>query len=156
MSSPQTFSFEGFALPKTYAVADVCRIPARSLAYIGDSVFELEMRLRHLARSFPGEKNLHGSMVKVVNADNQSSYYDQIYEQASDAEKELLRNWKNAKLPRKQLSMHRTTYARSTAFEAWIAFLFLTGQRDRLNSLIQQVFHEAHATPSPLPSPTPD
>ncbi|HNV70233.1 MAG TPA: ribonuclease III domain-containing protein [Candidatus Ozemobacteraceae bacterium] len=123
----------------------VVRLPARTLAYVGDSVFELCLRLWHVAeRSDPAGK-LHESVVGLVCADRQSELFERVFPTVSEEEQVLLKNWRNAKMPSRHGGGSRGAYARATAFEAWIGYLYLTGQSERLEQTVALV----HTTPEP-------
>lgn len=123
----------------------VVRLPARTLAYVGDSVFELSLRLWHVAeRSDPAGK-LHDSVVTMVCADRQSELFERILPTVGEEEQILLKTWRNAKMPTRHGGGSRGAYARATAFEAWVGYLYLTGQNERLEQTIALV----HAAPEP-------
>ena len=114
-------------------------LPSRILAYIGDSVFELSIRLWHVATKTDSAGRLHDSVVGLVCAENQARLFETILPTVSPSEQELLKHWRNAKLPYRPSSATRAEYARATALEAWVGYLFLTGQMDRLQDLIAMV-----------------
>lgn len=138
------FSLAGlqFSLPGPIDSQSVKLISGRVLAYIGDSVFELAIRLRHFLILPQKNKKIHGTVVQIVCADNQAKIFDEIFDLVNPEEKDLLRYWRNMKLPRKSL-MPRLTYAKSTSFEAFIGYLFLTGQNERIQYLIQKACDSA-------------
>ncbi|NLI79158.1 MAG: ribonuclease III [Candidatus Riflebacteria bacterium] len=124
------------------------RLPARTLAYIGDSVFELAMRLHHLETGVDESGRLHSSVVGIVCADSQAKLFEAVFPTLSEAEQTLLRTWRNAKMPHRTSGASRGAYARATAFEAWVGFLFLTGQQERCAALVQQALPTSHPTPT--------
>ncbi len=128
----------GFSLSETMDPREAAKIHARTLAYIGDSVFELGMRLKHTVSGFSPGRKLQGSIVKIVCAEYQAAIFEKILEEVCEEEKTLLKTWRNAKGPRKPLSVDRAVYSRSTAFEAWIGFLFLTGQNERILEIFER------------------
>lgn len=125
----------------------VVRLPARTLAYIGDSVFELSLRLWHVAERSDLAGKLHESVVGMVCADRQAELFERIFSTVSEAEQTLLKNWRNAKTPSRHGGGSRGAYAKATAFEAWVGYLYLTGQFDRLEQTVALV----HTTPEPTP-----
>ena len=93
------------------------------LAWLGDSVWELHQRLRHV--HFPlKSKELHLSVVKEVKAKSQSISLSQIEHLLNANEKDLIRRARN-KTKRYPKSVDRNTYSRATGFETLIGWLFL-------------------------------
>ena len=93
------------------------------LAWLGDSVWELHQRLRHV--HFPlKSKELHLSVVNEVKAKSQSQYLSQIEHLLSENEMNLIRRARN-KIKRYPRSSDPTIYSRATGFETLIGWLFL-------------------------------
>jgi len=124
------------------------KLPARTLAYVGDCVFELGNRLRHVESGTDDAGHLHSSVVKLVCAPNQARMFEILWETVSPEEQELLRKWRNAKMPYRGPRMDRLTYARATALEAWVGYLFLTGQDERLERVFDLVTPPEPALPA--------
>jgi len=121
-----------FSIAEPWNSETASKIPARTLAYIGDSVFELGMRLRHVKWGADKTGKLHDSVVDIVCAPNQARIFDIIFADLDEKEQNLLKNWRNTKLPYRSSPVPKGIFAKSTAFEAWVGFLFLTGQCERL------------------------
>lgn len=137
-----------FPLAKPWLTPDVEKLPSRTLAYIGDSVYELAMRMHHVQSSPDPAGKLHSSVVGIVNAAHQAQLFLELLPTVSEHEQGLLKHWRNAKLPSRPGSKSsRAEYARSTAFEAWIGYLFLTGQTERLQAQLVRARDPRPATP---------
>lgn len=139
---PTAFSFANPLAPEMAR-----KLPARNLAYIGDSVFELGTRLTHCFSHTDQNHHLQGSVVNIVCAENQARAFDKLLAELPEEEKGFLKSWRNAKLPRRSLSVRNATYAKSTAFEAWVGYLFLTGQNERLLEVINLLKIQAETSP---------
>lgn len=137
-----------FIFSRPWDVRRVIKLPARTLAYVGDCVFELGNRLRHVEGGTDDAGHLHASIVKLVCAPNQARIFETVWETVSPEEQELLRTWRNAKMPYRGPRMDRLTYARATALEAWVGYLFLTGQNDRLEEVFDLVTPPEPAAPA--------
>lgn len=124
-----------FNLAMPWAKEQVIRLPARTLAYIGDSVYELGLRLAHVRRGIDGAGRLHDSLVEHVSSIAQAKVFNAIYPLLAGDEQELVKGWRNAKMPSRYGSGTKGEYARATALEAWVAYLFLTAQNARLEAL---------------------
>lgn len=109
------------------------------LAYIGDAVFALRVRLRLLEREKNKVRILHDVGAKMVSAVMQSYAYDKIKELLDEEEQAVARRGRNAKstVP-KSASVHE--YRQSTAFEALIGYLFLEENYDRLDEILELSF----------------
>jgi len=104
------------------------------LAWLGDSVWELHQRLRHV--HFPlKSKELHLSVVNEVKAKSQSKYLDQIEHLLNDNEIDLIRRARN-KIKRYPKSSEPIIYSRATGFETLIGWLFLKDPK-RLSTLLE-------------------
>ena len=93
------------------------------LAWLGDSVWELHQRLRHV--HFPlKSKELHLSGVNEVKAESQSKSLSQIEHLLNANEIDLIRRARN-KIKRYPKSTDPSIYSRATGFETLIGWLFL-------------------------------
>lgn len=116
--------------PDETALRDVS---LRSLAHLGDAVFELYQREREILRSATA-RALHKNVVLKVNAEHQSALLDKIEAHLSDSEKDLVRRARNLK-PAGYRKIDQTVYRRATAFEALVGYLFLTDMK-RLEEIL--------------------
>ena len=93
------------------------------LAWLGDSVWELHQRLRHVHLPLKS-KDLHLSVVNEVKAKSQSESLSQIEHLLNDFEIDLIRRARN-KVRRHPRSTDPSVYSRATGFETLIGWLFL-------------------------------
>ena len=104
------------------------------LAWLGDSVWELHQRLRHV--HFPlKSKDLHLSVVNEVKAKAQSNSLSQIEHLLTEFEIDLIRRARN-KSKRNSKSVNPSTYSRATGFETLVGWLFLKDPA-RLSTLFE-------------------
>ena len=104
------------------------------LAWLGDSVWELHQRLRHV--HFPlKSKELHLSVVNEVKAKSQSKSLSQIEHLLNPNEIDLIRRARN-KTKRHPKYSNPTLYSRATGFETLIGWLFLKDPK-RLSKLFE-------------------
>jgi ribonuclease-3 family protein len=130
---------DGFLLAGPWDAAEVARLPARTLAYVGDAVYELGLRLGHIRSGIDGAGRLHDSLVEIVSSTAQAKVFEKIYVELPEPDREMVKTWRNAKVPSRYGSGTRGEYARATALEAWVGYLFLTGQNERLQELFRVV-----------------
>lgn len=119
-------------------VADVDRLNPILLAYIGDAVFSLYVRLRLLPTS--GQvRVLHDLGAKFVSAVYQSHAMEQLEPELTEEEQPVFRRGRNAKsIVPKSASVHQ--YRMATALEALLGWLFLQDRQERLEKLLEKSF----------------
>ena len=93
------------------------------LAWLGDSVWELHQRLRHVHIPLKS-KELHLSVVNEVKAKAQSESLHDIEHLLNSFEIDLIRRARN-KTKRFPKSSDPVIYSRATGFETLIGWLFL-------------------------------
>ena len=115
---------------------DAVRLNALQLAYLGDSVWELIVRYKLIMQKF-NVHHMHKDCVSLVNAHSQAVILQEIQDELDDTEKEIVKRGRNAhakhSAPRNQ---DPDEYAASTGVEALFGYLYLTGQNDRINKLV--------------------
>ena len=104
------------------------------LAWLGDSIWELHQRLRHVHYPLKS-KDLHLSVVNEVNAEAQSNLLSQIEPLLNSFEIDLIRRARN-KTKRFPKSSDPSIYSRATGFEALIGWLFLKDP-ERLSKIFE-------------------
>ena len=93
------------------------------LAWLGDSVWELHQRLRHVHIPL-NSKELHLSVVNEVKAQAQSKSLDDIEHLLNTFEINLVRRARN-KTRKSPKSSDPVVYSKATGFETLIGWLFL-------------------------------
>lgn len=109
------------------------------LAYIGDAAYGLLIRSM-LVEKGGKLKELHRQCTDLVRASAQAAVLSDIMPLLTEEETEVVRKGRNAHAkhaaPR---SATVTEYTQSTAFEALIGFLYLTGKKHRIIELLMPV-----------------
>lgn len=112
------------------------------LAYIGDIVFSMYIRLRLLPIS-SHVRVVHDLGSKMVSAVYQCQAMQQLEESLTEEEKAIFRRGRNAKsIVPKSASVYE--YRMSTAFEALLGFLFLEDRNERLQEVLDISFEVIH------------
>lgn len=122
---------------------DEKQLNSLALAYMGDAVFETYVR-HHLIQSGKVRPNhLHREATKYVSAKAQAGIVHSILqaEMLTEAEMAVLKRGRNAKSGSVPRNTDVLTYRYSTAFEALIGYLYLSGEEKRLEELITAAFH---------------
>ena len=104
------------------------------LAWLGDSVWELHQRLRHVHIPLKS-KELHLSVVNEVKAKAQSESLHDIEHLLNSFEIDLIRRARN-KTKRFPKSSNPVIYSRATGFETLIGWLFLNDPK-RLSKIFE-------------------
>lgn len=108
------------------------------LAYIGDVVFSLYVRLRLLPTS--GQvRVIHDLGSKMVSAVMQAKAMEELLPELTEEEAYIAKRGRNTKstVP-KSASVHE--YRMGTAFEALLGWLFLSENEKRLEELLERSF----------------
>ncbi len=112
-------------------------LPPLSLAYVGDAVYELFVRQRlMMQRGGVKAGALHKSAMKYVRATVQAKALAELHPSLTPEEQDVVRRGRNAKGHAAPKSADAAEYAASTAFEALVGFLFLSGREDRLREIL--------------------
>ena len=106
-------------------------------AYIGDSIYEIYIKQSLIEKTDHKPHKLHILTSKVVNAKTQSETLEKIEKYLTEEEKEIVRRGRNAKNYHVPKSASIEEYAKSTAFEALIGYLYLTQKFDRLKEILK-------------------
>ena len=117
-------------------------LSASTLAYIGDSVFEMYSRIHVLKHCMDKTKDLHKENIRFVNATSQAKTARRMLPYLSEKEISIFKRGRNAK---SNLSAKNSTivdYRVATGLEALIGYLFLAGEKERVDSLFELMFTE--------------
>ncbi len=105
---------------------DIREVSTKSLAYVGDAVFELFCRVKF---SFDNEE-----VRKHVNAPAQAKCFDVIDDFLREDERAVALRGRNLKTPRSKDPFYR----KATALESVIGYLFLEDKTERLTILLEK------------------
>ena len=140
--------FEQYKLVKEHALA-ACRAAGVSfppgnqinpivLAYVGDVVFSMYVRLR-LVPTSSHVRIIHDLGSRMVSAVYQCKAMQELQETLSEDELAVFRRGRNAKsMVPKSASVHE--YRMATAFEALLGWLFLEERQERLEEFMDASF----------------
>ena len=110
------------------------------LAYLGDTLWDLMVRARLVKRG-GRMKDLHRAAVKQVCAQAQSDALARIEAVLTEEEAAVVRRARNARQTPTR-NADPGDYRRATALEALIGWLYLTGQRERMEDLMRAALPE--------------
>ncbi len=109
-----------------------------TLAFLGDTVYSLYVRERLVVELGGKSAGLQRIAANVVSAKGQSTFLDRVQPLFTEAEADIFRRGKNAKKGTKAKSASHLEYNRSTGFEAVLGYLYLTGQEERIKTLLRE------------------
>lgn len=107
------------------------------LAYIGDAVYELNIRHYLLSKSNHRPDHLHKTATRYVSAHAQSAALEHLMPLLSEKEADIVKKGRNAKSGSAPKRADILTYRHSTAFECLLGYLYCAGQFERLRELMQ-------------------
>jgi ribonuclease III family protein len=119
---------------------DAKMLNSLALAYIGDAVYETYIR-HHLIQKGAVKPNLlHKKATSFVAAKAQNKIIHFFLESdwLSEEESAVVRRGRNAKSGTVPKNTYVQTYRYSTAFEALMGFLYLSGRIERMEELIKK------------------
>lgn len=109
----------------------------QSLAFVGDAVYGLFIKSCVFIGSTAKSGSLHKQSVLKVKATAQSEVLDKLEGFLTEREQDLVRRARNTKVnaPSKKASL--SEYMKSTAYEALLGYLFVSGQSERLKEILR-------------------
>ncbi|NLN07292.1 MAG: Mini-ribonuclease 3 [Firmicutes bacterium] len=108
------------------------------LAYVGDAVFDLYVRAKLVKTMQLPVQELHKKATHYVRAAGQDAALQRLQSQLTETEAEIVRRGRNTK-SRVPKNTGPAAYRRATGFEALLGWLYLTGQKARLEELLAQL-----------------
>lgn len=125
------------------ATADqLAAISNLGLAHLGDGVYELMVRSYLCLHGKSTNKGLHKAAVGYVSASAQAAAVKVILPQLTQEEQEVFRRGRNASPHTVPAHAAREDYAAATALETLFGWLWLRGERERLNALFTTIMEE--------------
>jgi ribonuclease-3 family protein len=108
-----------------------------TLAFIGDSIFDLIIRTYIVESGNAPVNKLHKRASKLVQASAQAELYHLIKEQLTEEETAVFKRGRNAKSYTSAKNAGILEYRTATGLEALIGYLYLSDRMDRLMELIK-------------------
>ncbi len=124
-------------IKRSKKIEDVNMLSPLVWAYIGDSVYELFIRTNLVNTSNAKPHKLHIESIKYVKAKAQADILEKIYDVLTDKEKDIVRRGRNTENHHVAKNSNVADYAKSTAFEALIGYLYLSYQDERLSEILE-------------------
>ncbi len=128
----------GKALRKTVEEARVRGLNGVQLAFVGDTIYDLYARTQVLEEYDACVRELHRRAVAHVNARAQARAFAAVEPLLSEEEADVARRGRNAH-SRPPKNQDPGDYARATALEALVGYLYLLGRHSRLEELFAAI-----------------
>lgn len=110
-----------------------------TLAYIGDAVYELYVRIEVSKLGLYGADKINKKGVVYANAMNQAIGIKKIFEELFEEEQRFLKRARNRKVKTKAKNADIGSYKWATAFEALIGSLYIKNDVERMEDIIYKV-----------------
>jgi len=110
-------------------------ISSIGLAHLGDAVYELLVRTWLCVHGKATGKGLHRATIAIVCANKQAELSEKIQPLLTEEEHAVFRRGRNANVHTVPHSADRATYQTATALEALFGWLYLRGEKERINEL---------------------
>lgn len=113
-----------------------------TLAYIGDSVYDVIIRTVVVGRGNKGAHDLHNTVIRYVNAGTQAAIIDALCEELTEEELAVYKRGRNAKSNTMAKNASIIEYRKATGMEALIGYLYLREDFGRIIDLIKTGLHK--------------
>ena len=117
-------------------------LPPLTLAYIGDTVFDLYVRTKGVLTTDLAAHGLHRYSAERVCAAAQAGAYFKLEPLLLEDELYILKRGRNSHMGTVPKHASITDYRNATAVEALVGYLYLSGRDERLNELMHIVLEE--------------
>ncbi|MCR4989920.1 MAG: ribonuclease III [Lachnospiraceae bacterium] len=109
-----------------------------SLAYIGDSIYDLIIRSYVVGKGNTSNNKLHKVCTSYVSAKAQSYIAGELLPKLSEEEASVYKRGRNSKPQSGAKNATLSEYLKATGFEALLGYLFLEGRTERLMELVKE------------------
>ena len=107
-------------------------MPALTLAYLGDVVYEIEVRKYLVNQGIYKVDDLHKTAVTLVRANTQAEFIQLIMDQLTPEEEGVFRRGRNAKGQHNPKGASVASYKMATGLEALVGYWYITENQERL------------------------
>lgn len=116
---------------------DIATYSPLTLAYIGDSIYDLIIKSLIISRGNKQVNKLHNDTSHLVQASTQSLMMRTMQEHLTEEEHAIYKRGRNAKSVSPAKNQSITDYRRATGFEALLGYLYLKKDWKRLLDLVK-------------------
>ncbi len=109
-----------------------------TFAFIGDGVYGLYVRTALVNAGNTQARKLHERTSRIVSATAQAKALDAISDMLTDEETDIVKRGTNAHTSHQAKNASSYDYHKATGLEALFGYLYLKGDTDRIEELIQR------------------
>ncbi len=113
-----------------------------TLAYLGDTLFDLYVRTWLVYASDATAHNLHLKAISFVCAKAQAAALHRVEDMLTEEERAVFRRGRNAHMGTVPKNASIADYRAATGFEALLGFLYLKGEDARIGELMQRILDQ--------------
>lgn len=112
-----------------------------TLAYLGDSIYEVYIRDYLIKKGIAKVEDLQKEAVKYVSAKSQAKILSYLMDNnlLTESELDVVKRGRNYKRTSHPKNTDIITYKMSSGFEAMIGYLYLTDKKDRLDDIMNYI-----------------
>ena len=125
-----------------YKKQDPGQLSPLTLAFIGDTVFDLIVRTRVILRGNAQVNKLHKSASSLVNAASQAALIHELMPFLTEEETGIFKRGRSAKSHTTAKNASVNDYKAATGFEALLGWLYLKGDIDRITELVLPILEK--------------
>ena len=120
---------------------DINLINVITLAYLGDSIYEVYVREYLINKGIAKVLDLQKESIKYVSAKSQSRILSYLIDNnlLTDIELDIVKRGRNYKRSSHPKNTDIITYKMSSGFEAMIGYLYLSNNKDRLDEIMNYI-----------------
>ena len=115
---------------------DMRTISPLTLAYIGDSVFDLTIKTMVVGQGNAPVNKMHKKVSEIVKAHGQVQMYEAIKDILTEHEISVFKRGRNAKSYTSAKNATKIDYRIATGYEALLGYLYLQDKMDRVLELV--------------------
>lgn len=125
---------------------DIREVPVTVLAYIGDAVYELYVRLHVAQTASGGSGDLHRRTIRYVSAAGQSQSMRFLLPRLTEAEAAVFRRARNHTVASMPKNADPVQYRIASGFEGLVGYLYVSEAHERLDTLMRLVLNDKEKT----------
>ena len=115
-----------------------------SLAYLGDSVYELNIRKNLINKKIYKVNDLQSKALEYVTAKKQCYFINKLIDNnlLNDIELDIVKRGRNAKVSSHPKNTDIVTYKWATGLECLFGYLYIKEDKERINELIRIIMED--------------
>lgn len=125
-----------------------------TLAFLGDAVYELAVRERLIRRGGVDANRLHNQTITYVKAAAQARAAEKIKTFLTREELDIFRRGRNANTSHVPKNADLLDYRHATGFEALFGYLYLCGEKGRIDEILDLIMGETAEESADAPTRT--